>query len=173
MAHRSFTHVFVKLDQSANTKIPQWHAYHKNCSIQWKIKVAICNHQADSPLYVWQLAWCLIWWFATFEKVCSIHVHTWHRMDYLVSQNNTNSTHTHCNDCFVYIFRRGSTKWLYWLARNGISRIANGQQHASAIWNAMLIRYRCSEVGTFFKSNVCDSSDVSFVLKLMQFKKKR
>ena len=54
--HSSFTHVFVKLDQSANTKIPQWPAYHKNCSIQLKIKVAIHNHHDDSLLYVWRLA---------------------------------------------------------------------------------------------------------------------
>ena len=41
-----------------------------------------------------------------------------------VSQNNTNQTHTHSNDCFVYIFRRGWTKWLYWQARDGVTRIA-------------------------------------------------
>ena len=28
-AHSTFTHVFVKLDQSANTSIPQWPAYYK------------------------------------------------------------------------------------------------------------------------------------------------
>ena len=41
-----------------------------------------------------------------------------------VSQNNTNQTHTHSNDCFVYIFRRGWAKWLYWQARHGVTRIA-------------------------------------------------
>ena len=55
-AHSSFRHVFVKLDQSANTRA-QWPAYHKKCSIQGKIKEAICNHQADSPLYVWPDVW--------------------------------------------------------------------------------------------------------------------
>ena len=41
-----------------------------------KIKVAICSHQADSPLCV---AWCLIWWFASLEK----YGHTWHQMSSL------------------------------------------------------------------------------------------
>ena len=49
--HNIFTHVFVKLDQSANTRIPQWPAYYKkNSSIQGKIELAILNYQADSPL---------------------------------------------------------------------------------------------------------------------------
>ena len=51
-AHSSFRHVFVKLDQSANTRIPQWPAYHRECGIQGKIKEAICNYQAGSPLNV-------------------------------------------------------------------------------------------------------------------------
>ena len=42
------------------------------------IKVAICNHQTDGPLYVWP-AWCLIWWFASLEK----YGHTWYRMSLL------------------------------------------------------------------------------------------
>ena len=30
-------------------------------------KIQTCNHQADSPLLC--VAWCLIWWFASLEKV--------------------------------------------------------------------------------------------------------
>ena len=41
-----------------------------------------------------------------------------------VSQNNTKQTHTHSNEWFVYIFRRDWTKWLYWQARHGVTRIA-------------------------------------------------
>ena len=38
----------------------------------------------------------------------------------------------------------------------------------------MLIRYGCSEVRShILKSNVCDSSDVLFVFKLMQLKKRK
>ena len=49
----------------------------------------------------------------------------------------------HCNDCLVYIFRRGATKWLYWHVTYDVTRIA---KWTAAPFNNMLMRY-----GTFLK----------------------
>ena len=66
-----------------------------------------------------------------------------------VSQNNTNQTHTHSNDCFVYIFRRGWTKWLYWQARHGVTRIARWTaapfNNMECWWGMDVLKY----IGTF------------------------
>ena len=49
-----------------------------------KIKVTICNHQADTLC----VAWCLIWWFASLEKSMAIHDTKYPYWDQ-VSLNNT------------------------------------------------------------------------------------
>ena len=77
-----------------------------------KIKVTICNHQADRTLCV---AWCLIWWIASLEKL-------WSSMDTkcpywepgVIKQPNPNpnpgtvcctrcETLFHCTHCFVVL----------------------------------------------------------------------
>ena len=81
-----------------------------------------------------------IWWFASLEKVWSyLALNT---LSETRCQNNTNQTHTHSNNCFVYIFRRSWTKWLYWEARHSVKRIAkytaapfsNVKHNANEVW---------------------------------------
>ena len=57
---------------------------------QKKIKVTICNHQADSPLYVWPDVW------SGDLQVLKKYGHTWHRMSLLrpgvIKQHKPNQT---------------------------------------------------------------------------------
>ena len=103
--------------------------------------------------YVWWLAWCRIWWFATFEKVCSYM--TPNGLCGIIEQHKLNP-HTHPNDCSVHIFRRGSTKWLYWQAKNGISMIAKWTAvHFSNLeCNAYQVWRFWTTQAHFLKSNV-------------------
>ena len=74
-----------------------------------------------------------------FRKSMFIHDTEWPIWYHRTTQTQPVPT---SNGCFVYIFRRGSTKWLYWQARNGISRIAkwtavrfsNMERNAYQVW---------------------------------------
>ena len=73
LAHSAFTRLCQTWSECQHKDSTMACLLQKNVVFKERLKwpYALCNHQADSPLYVWRLAWCLIWWFATFEKVCS------------------------------------------------------------------------------------------------------
>ena len=89
------------------------------------------------------VAWCLIWWFASSEHVSS------YMTPNVLSEtrcHKTTQTHTHSNDCFVYIFRRGWTKWLYWQARTRIAKwTAAPFNNMECWWGMHVLKY----IGTF------------------------
>ena len=117
---------------------------------------ALCNHQAYSPHYVWRLAWCLIWWSATFEKVCS----------YMFIQNTEWTIWYHRTTktqpililmIVLYTFsEEAQLIWLYWQARSGITRIAkwtavhfsNMERNAYQVW-------MCWNTQSHFKKVMC------------------
>ena len=72
-----------------------------------KTKVTICNHQADSPLYVWPNVW------SGDLQVEKMHGHAWHQMSLLrsgvIKQHKPNPISLH-----LYFLRREGIQGEYW-----------------------------------------------------------